>query len=704
MQDIKYLFEPQSVAVIGATDNPYKLGHVVLNNVIKGGFKGRIYPVNLKGGQMLGLTAIKSLDEANGEVDLAIIVIPANAVFNAVKDCADNGVKFSAIITSGFSEVGNAAEERKIISYAREHGMRVLGPNIVGIFSSAAHLNATFGPGGMESGTVALLSQSGALAGAIVGKTLVENLGLSAVVSLGNKADVDEVDLLTYLASSAETKVIMMYMEGVTRGELLVDKLKNVTKLKPIVVLKSGRSKRGAMAAASHTGSLAGEDKVFDDIARQCGLIRAESLQEALDWCKYLSTVPEPMGENTVIITNGGGMGVMAADACEKFGVNLYDNLSDLKKTFSGIVPEFGSLKNPIDITGQATVTDYSRSIDAAMVNKNVHSILCLGCETGVFNADEFALQTGEQFKTGKFNKPLIFSFVGGLHIEENIRRLKAMDVPIFSDVLDATACLGAIYNNYRQKIAVVEKVEELPINEGSIRAVIDGVRKDGRRFLLAHEGQEILRIIGVPGPRSTVAHSIDEATRFAEEIGYPVVMKVVSRDILHKSDTGGVALDIDNRDEVADAYEAILQNSRRFKPDAVIEGIEISEQVKPGVETIAGARRDLSFGPIVMFGLGGIYVEVMKDIAFRAFPLSKNEVNKMISEIKTYPLLLGVRGEKRKDIEAVADAIIKVGTVLKKFEDITDIEINPLVAYDYGAGVKAVDVRILLSNQEAAK
>ncbi len=269
MQDIKYLFEPQSVAVIGATDNPYKLGHVVLNNVIKGGFKGRIYPVNLKGGQMLGLMAIKSLDEASGKVDLAVIVIPASMVFDAVKNCADNGVKFSAIITSGFSEVGNAMEERKIISYAREHGMRVLGPNIVGIFSSAAHLNATFGPSGMESGTVALLSQSGALAGAIVGKTLVENLGLSAVVSLGNKADVDEVDLLTYLASSAETKVIMMYMEGVTRGELLVDKLKNVTKLKPIVVLKSGRSKRGAMAAASHTGSLAGEDKVFDDIARQ---------------------------------------------------------------------------------------------------------------------------------------------------------------------------------------------------------------------------------------------------------------------------------------------------------------------------------------------------------------------------------------------------------------------------------------------------
>jgi acyl-CoA synthetase (NDP forming) len=266
MPDIKYLFEPRSVAVIGATDNPFKLGHIVLNNVVSGGFEGRVYPVNPKGGQIMGLPVIKSLGEVEGGVDLAVVVIPAARVFEAIKDCADHNVRFAAIITSGFSEIGNTAEERKIVNYAVEHGMRILGPNIVGIFSSVAKLNATFAGAGMGGGTVALISQSGALAGAIVGKALVEHIGFSAVVSIGNKADISETDLLDYLVSNETTKVIMMYMEGVTHGEQLVNTLQRVTRIKPIIVLKSGRSQRGALAAASHTGSLAGEDRVFDDI------------------------------------------------------------------------------------------------------------------------------------------------------------------------------------------------------------------------------------------------------------------------------------------------------------------------------------------------------------------------------------------------------------------------------------------------------
>jgi acetyl coenzyme A synthetase (ADP forming)-like protein len=702
MQDVKYLFEPRSVAVIGATANTQKLGFVVVRNIVTSGYKGRVYPVNPKGGQILGVDAIKSLDEAREEIDLALIVIPANLVFDAVKECADHQVKFCAIITSGFSELGNAAEEHRIVSYAAEHDMRVVGPNIIGIFSSAASLNATFGPSGMVNGSVALLSQSGALAGAIVGKTIVENIGLSSIISLGNKADIDETDLLPYLASSEQTKVIMMYMEGVTKGETLVKELKNVTRSKPIVVIKSGRSKRGALAAASHTGSLAGEDKVFDDIGRQCGIIRADSIQEALDWCKFIASVPEPKGENTVIITNGGGLGVLAADACEKYGINLYDNLPEMKATFGGIVIEFGSIKNPIDLTGQATVSDYSRAIEAALANDNIHSILCLGCESGVFDPTAFAKYTGDQFEQGKYKKPLFFSFVGGPLIEQSVVTLQTIGVPIFNDVMTTAACLGAVYDNYRQKNIVYGEPEEIPLDDQSIREVIAGARKDGRRSLLAHEGQAILKAIGISGPRSNIAHNLDEAVVYAEKTGYPVVMKIVSPDILHKSDAGGVALDIDNKDEVADAYEAILQSCRRYKPDARIDGIEVSEQIKPGIETIVGARRDLSFGPIVMFGLGGIYVEVMKDIAFRAFPVSRDEATNMISTIKTYPLLLGVRGEARKDIDAIADAILRVGTVLKKFPDITDIEINPLVAYDHGEGVKAVDARILLSNQEA--
>ena len=409
-------------------------------------------------------------------------------------------------------------------------------------------------------------------------------------------------------------------------------------------------------------------------------------------------------GENNIIITNGGGLGVLTADACEKYGVNLYDNLTDLKATFSTVVPEFGSVKNSIDLTGQARVEDYSRAIEAALSNENIHSILCLGCESGVFDAEAFARYAGEQFKQGKYNKPLFFTLVGGPLIEKSVSTLQTIGVPIFNEVDVATACLGAVYCNYRQKRTSFDTIDDVVIDEQAIRQVLNGVRKNGRRFLLAQEGQAILRAIGIPGPASGIAHTLDEAVAYAEKIGYPVVMKIVSRDILHKSDAGGVALDIDDRKEAADAYEAILQNCRPYKPDAIIDGIEVSEQIRLGVETIVGARRDLYFGPIVMFGLGGIYVEVMKDIAFRAFPLGVDEAVKMIGTIKTYPMLLGVRGEQRKDIDALALAILKVGTMLKKFEEITDIEINPLVAYDHSEGVKAVDVRILLSNQEAKR
>jgi len=703
MQDIKYLFEPRSVVVVGASSKVGKLGHTVVSNLVSGGYRGKIYPVNPAGGEILGIPVYREISSIPGEIDLSVIVIPAAAVFDAVKGCADKGARFTAIITSGFSEIGNVEEEKRIIDYARQHDMRVLGPNIIGIYSSVASMNATFGPGGIPAGNVAIVTQSGALGVAMIGKAKVENIGLSAIVSVGNKADVDEVDILNYLAADSNTKVIMMYIEGVTHGETFVGVLKSTSKVKPVVVVKSGRSKRGAMAAASHTGSLAGEDKVFDDIARQCGVIRAEGIQEALEWCKYLATTPEPQGENAVIITNGGGIGVLTADACEKYSINLYDNLPDMKKTFAGVVPEFGSTKNPIDITGQATADDYLAAINAAIGNVNINSIICLGCESGVFEPDKFAVQAEQLFQTGKVSKPLVFSFVGGAEVENTIERLKILGVPIFNDVLQATSCLGAIYSNYHQKQELPVYDEQLEIDDMAIHSVIDAVRSDNRRFLFSYEARMITQAIGIGTPAGNIAHTLDEAVSFAETIGYPVVMKIVSRDIVHKSDAGGVALDIDDSKEVADAYEAILASCRQFNPNARIEGIEVSEQVKHGVETIVGARRDLSFGPIVMFGLGGIYVEVMKDIAFRAFPLGRGEAMKMISEIKTYPLLLGVRGEKRRDIDALADAVLRVGTVLNKFRDISDIEINPLIAYEHGDGVRAVDVRILLSGKEVS-
>jgi len=467
-----------------------------------------------------------------------------------------------------------------------------------------------------------------------------------------------------------------------------------------VVVIKSGRSERGAIAAASHTGSLAGSDEIFEAIMRQCGVLRAESVEEAFNWCKFLANTPFPSGENTVIVTNGGGIGVMATDACEKYRVKLYDDTAALKEAFSTVTPDFGSTKNPIDLTGQATSSHYNSALEKALKNREINSIIALYGETAVFDAKNLSSMIEEnsrKFKEEK--KPLVFSIFGGEKIENCLISLKRTDAAVYGDVYEAVSCLGSVYAYYHYLRERSDAIDQAEIDVQAISRVLEGALEEGRSFLLAHEGQAVMRAAGILIPQSIIARSLDEAVRGAEKIDYPVVMKVVSRDILHKSDAGGVALDIEDKNEVIDAYQAILRNSRAYKADAHIEGVEISEMVTKGMETIIGARRDRTFGPMIMFGLGGIYVEVMKDVAFRALPINRKEILSMVKEIRAYPLLLGVRGEEKKDLDAVVDAIIQVGTILQKCDRISDIEINPLMVYEHGMGVKAVDVRILLAS-----
>ncbi len=698
---ISTLFEPRGVAVIGASTKPSKIGYKICENIVAGGYTGKLYPVNPSGGEILGHEIYPAVTDIAGDVDVAVIAIPAKFVFDAVKTCAEKGVHHLVIITSGFSEVGNLGEEREIVAYAREHGMRVLGPNIFGLYSCETRLNATFGPKEIRPGNVAIVTQSGAIGIAMVGKTKVENIGLSAIVSVGNKSDLDEGDLLEYLIDHEPTEIILMYMEGVRDGDQLIRVLQEVTKKKPVIVIKSGRSKRGAMAAASHTGSLAGTDDVFDSVVRQCGVIRADGIQEGLEWCKYLGSAAHPTGREAVIITNGGGIGVLATDACEQNGVDLFDDQKVLEEAFAKACPSFGSFKNPVDITGEATAEDYDACLQVALARDDIHAVICLGCETAVFNAQAFTKIIKDRYPEYRDRKPIVFSLVGGEEIEQCIRDLRNENVPIFGDVDPAISCLGALYRQYRHVHHPPAAPVSGSIDAARIREVIRGARAENRTFLLAHEGQAVMAAAGVTTPQSIVARNIKEAVAAAAGIGYPVVMKVVSRDIIHKSDAGGLALNLQDETEVIEAYESILYRCRQYKPDALIEGVEVAEMVQRNVETIVGARRDPAFGPVVMFGLGGIYVEVMKDVTFRAFPLDQRTVDRMISSIRSYPLLLGVRGEDPKDIPAVAAAIVKVGTILSECPDISDIEINPLIVYDEDDGVKAVDVRILLTKPE---
>jgi len=702
--DIKHLFEPRNVAVIGASHNPEKIGYKIVENILGSGYGGDVYPVNPEGGEILGLPTCKSVSDISDDIDVAVIAIPAKYVYDAVKSCADAGVKFSLIISSGFSEVGDIESERKIVSYAGEHGMRIIGPNIFGMYVAKASFNATFGTRDVRAGDIAIITQSGALGISLMGRTAVENIGLSGMFSLGNKSDVDESDLLEYLIDDDSTKIIMMYVEGVRKGERLVSLLRRAASKKPVIVIKAGRSRRGAMAAASHTGALAGSDAVFSDIMKQCGVIRAENMREALDWCKYLSESPKPAGENAVIITNGGGMGVMAADACEKYAVPLYDDVESLKKIFSKVVPAFGSVKNPVDLTGQATLENYKTAIDAALAHKDIHSVICLGCETAFFDAGKIADMIKEMHAKSKPRKPVVYSFFGGSKIEKCIKDLKAENIPAYSDVYEAASCMGVLYASYRNAIypaGLKEKESSPVIDDPAIDSVIKKARDEGRYFLLSYEAEKVMAAAGIRMPKGLLARDFEEAVKYAEKIGYPVALKVVSKDIIHKSDAGGVALDLMNGKEVLDAYQAIIYNCRKYKPDARIEGVQVSQMVKKDVEVIAGAIRDASFGPVVMYGLGGIYVEVLADVAFRSFPLSRKDVMNMINETKSSHILMGARGEKRKDINAVADAILKLGTILCKHEDISEIEINPLTVYEEGRGVVAPDVRILLSKSE---
>jgi acetate---CoA ligase (ADP-forming) len=699
-QDIKYLFEPQTVAIIGATRDPNKIGYKIMNNVLSGGYRGKVFAVNPQGGEVLGYQMYRSVEEIQEAVDMVSIAIPAKFVYDAVQSCARKKVKYLTIISSGFSEIGNNEEEKRIVSYARKHNMRILGPNIFGIYSAEASLNATFGSSPISPGGVAIITQSGALGIAMIGKTAVENIGLSAIISVGNKTDVDEADLLEYLVANDRTKIILMYIEGVREGERLIRAIKMATEKIPMVVIKSGRSERGAIAAASHTGSLAGSDEIFDAIMRQCGVLRAESVEEAFNWCKFLANAPSPSGENAVIITNGGGIGVLASDACEKYGVKLYDDTAILKEVFSPVTPDFGSTKNPVDLTGQATSSQYHSALAEGLQNDQIHSVIALYCETAMFDGENLASMIAEndrKYKSG--GKPLVFSIFGGEKVENCITPLRKTNVAVYSDVYEAVSCLGSAYAYYRYLLEHAHRVDDAEIDVTSVQRVLEEAREEGRTFLLANEGRAVMQAAGISIPKGTIAHNLDEAVQAAEEIGYPVVMKVVSRDILHKSDAGGVALDLDHKNEVVDAYQAILQNCRAYKTNAVIDGVEVTEMVRRSTETIIGARHDKTFGPILMFGLGGIYVEVMKDVAFRALPISRKEVMTMVKEIRGYPLLLGVRGEEKKDVDQVVDTIIKVGAILQKCAGISDIEINPLVVYEHGQGVKAVDVRILLSN-----
>ena len=697
MQNLGALFNPQTIAVIGASQDPTKLGYRIVYNIINSGYQGKLFPVNPKTNIILDKACFTDISQLPDDLDVALIVIPAKFVYESLEKLGVKKLKFAVIISSGFAEIGNETEEKRLVEFSKKYGFRILGPNVFGIFSQNASLNATFGPTEIKHGSIGIITQSGAIGISMVGKTQAENIGLSAIISVGNKSDIDETELLQYLGQDPQTKAILMYIEGVSSGSKFVEALKFATGQKPVVIIKSGKSVKGAQAISSHTGSLAGSDQVFEDVIRQCGAIRAEGITQALDWVTFLSKTAKPQGKNTLIITNGGGLGVMAADACEKYAIQLYDDIQVLESAFSKLIPNFGSYKNPVDLTGQAKGSDYQTALDVCLGNQHIDSVLCLACETGVFDVDDFCAACEYGWKIFKTKKPISFSLFGGQKAEDSVIRLRQIGVPINSDVEKSVSLLGSLYSSLGKTTDSTSN-PAFDFDESKVKQIIDKAKSENRTFLVAAECREIADILQITVPKSQVAKTCDEAKMIASQIGYPLVLKVVSPDILHKSDAGGVIVNITNEAEIIAGFGNILKNCQSHVPGAQILGIEVAEMVKLDTEIIVGAKTDPSIGPIVMVGMGGIYVEVFKDVSFRSYPTTTSELMAMISELKVSQILSGIRGEKSRDISAVARTLDKIGKLLLKIPEISEIEINPLIVLEDAKGIKALDIRILLA------
>ena len=696
------IFNPTSIAVIGASRKPGTIGNKVVENLIEGGYKGKIYPVNPSADEILGHKAYPKVTDIPGDVDAAVFCVPAKFVLDAARDCAAKKVKGLVIISSGFSETGNKKDEEELVRIAKSGGCRIIGPNIVGILSNTTKANASFAPCLPFPGHTAFITQSGALLIAIDMLTFVRRVGMSAMISNGNMADINFADAIDYYAEDPDTKNITLYIEGLKDGRRFIESGRKAGK--PIVAIKSGVSARGAAAAASHTGSLAGASKIYEAAFRQAHVIPAHNLDELMDRTQTLSMQPPLKGENILVITNGGGIGVLATDAAEQHGVPLSAAPADLQEELRKCMPDFGSAKNPVDITGGAGLEGYDRAIECALRHPWVDGLAVLCCETAV--TDPVGIAQGTILaieKTGVRNKPVIAAFVGGERCDQAAAVFSEKNIPMFGDPARAMSCFAAL-RQYARFLEEGDHSDFTPFKDADKKAgqaIIDEVRKSGRTALTEPEAKRLFASYGLPVGRAFVAKTEEEAVRLATDIGFPIVMKIVSPEILHKSDAGGVKIGIEDVDAVRQAFRTILENAKRYKPDANIHGVLLQDMAPKGTEVICGSVNDTQFGPTVMFGLGGIFVEVLKDVTFRVAPISKNEAMDMLPGIKAYPILQGVRGEKRRDQEALAEVISRISQLVNDFGDeIAETDANPILLYEQGKGVKVVDARVILKKK----
>ena len=697
MKDITTLFKPRSVAVIGASSKPGKVGNIVVKNLLSSGYTGKIYPINPKEEVIEGLKNYHSVLEVPEEIDLVVVSIPAIAVADAARECVQKKVKNMIVLTAGFKEIGKegAELERELVEIAKEGNMNILGPNVIGSIDTKSPINASFGQLMPHQGDIAFISQSGAMLVAILDWSVSVGIGFSKTISIGNKADISEIDLIEYLGDDPDTSVILCYLESISNGDEFLKVVSETSKKKPIVILKSGSSSAGAKAASSHTGALAGSDMAYDLAFEKTGVIRAHSMTELFDLGLAFSKLSLPKGDRVAVVTNAGGGGVVTADAVEKAGLKMATLSDETISSLKEALPAEANAVNPIDVLGDASPERYSIALEKVAHDPGVDAVIVMTCPTA--SAQPVPI-TEAIIKTAKENQeiPMFSVNMGGVTFEKSKEMLMNANMPVYTFPETPVEVLKEMskYTTYLEESKNKEFVSISDVDKQKVEEIFEKVRQEGRDALLGSEAYKVASYYGISATPVSLATTREEAANIAEEMGFPVVLKIASDKILHKTDMGGVKANIKTREEAQETFDIIMENAKKAYPDVVPNGIEVQKMMPQGQEIIIGMMRDASFGPMIVFGMGGIYVNLIKDASFKlAKNLTKQDIYKQIESTKAYTLLKGYRGEAPCDIDALVDTIARIAKLTLDFDEIDELDINPVFAYEKGSS--ALDVKI---------
>jgi acetate---CoA ligase (ADP-forming) len=689
-------FNAQGVALVGASASSTKLSYGILRNLLQYGYSGQIYPVNPKADEILGLRAYADIASLPDPVDLAVIVVPSSAAPGVVEACGQRGIRAAIIISGGFKEVGEAGAdlEKECVQIAQRYGMRLIGPNCVGTMDLYTGLNTTFIQGVPERGRIGFVSQSGAVAGGVVDYIRDKGVGFSNFASLGNEADTSETDMIEYLEQDPNTAVITIYVESIRNGRRFIEVASRVTRHKPVVILKAGRTSAGARAVSSHTGSLAGSHAAYSAAFEQSGVIEAATTAELFDIALALDYQPLPRGNRVAILTNAGGPAALSSDALANAGLQLSDLGEETIEALKSKLNPSAQAGNPVDMLGGAEPHEYRFALEQVLADPGVDAALAILVPQALVNPAEVARAIGES--VAKSDKPVLACFMGEASIGEARRLLHDYRVPMYV----FPESVGSVFAAMRRYAAWLEsKPAQLEDLQGIDAVAAREALEDARPALHLSEAhtRPLFSAYGIPVVQGDAAHSADEAVHIARQLGYPVVLKIISPDLLHKSDAGGIVLDLTNDTAVQAGYTRLVESIAASHPQARLQGVLVEKMAQKGVEVIVGMQHDPYFGPLLMFGLGGIYVELFGDVSFRVAPVSREAALEMIHATRAGRLLTGFRGQPVADLDAVVDCILRLGQLALDFPEIEEVEVNPLVVYPQGQGALALDGRIIL-------